>query len=148
MQRRALDPRRIKTLRSYTVLEISELYGLHRHTVRRWLKTGLAPLEGRQRPSLVRGKELHRFISDMRAKRKRSCPAGTIFCVKCREPRAPGGNVAELVRLSETTGNLIGICPECDNMMYRRVSLRSLELILGRLDVSETDAEKRLRECP
>jgi hypothetical protein len=142
-----LDPRRVKWHWPYTVNEIAELFSLHPHSVRRWLKTGLAPVEGNHRPTLVRGKELYRFVTDLRGRRKRSCGAGRLFCVKCREPRIPGGNMAEINWLSPTTANLIGIGPVCFRMMNRRVSLRSLEQAIGKLDVSETNAQQRLSEC-
>ena len=33
--------------------------------------------------------------------------------------------------MTETLGNLIAICPDCDSMMNRRVSLAKLEQIRG-----------------
>ena len=147
MQNRALDPRRVKTLRSYSVNDIVDLFGMHPHTVRLWLKSGLAALDG-HRPTLVLGVELRRFVAAKRATRKRSCPPGTIFCMKCREPRRPAGNMADLRHLSPTTGDLQGICPACTCMMHRRVSLPSFEAIRGGLDVAVTNAEGRLRESP
>jgi len=148
MARKALDPRRVKLHWPYTVNEIAELFGQHPHTVRRWLQCGLVPVEGAQRPTLVRGKELQRFITAKRAKRRRTCPPGTIFCMKCREPRVPSANLAEVRWLSATAANLIGICPVCDSMMYRRVSSRLLRQVLGKLDVPAAEAERRLSVCP
>lgn len=145
MRRRPLDPRRVKTLRSYTVNEIADLFGIHPHTVRLWLKAGLAAIDG-HRPMLILGRELHRFVTAKRAVRKRSCPPGTIYCMKCREPRRPALNMAELRPLSATTGDLQGICPACDCMMHRRVSLLTFETIRGGLDVARTDQQGRIGE--
>jgi hypothetical protein len=120
VRRRALDPRRVKTLRSYTVNDIVNLYGVYPHTVRHWLKSGLTATD-RHRPTLVLGIELHRFVSAKRTARKKPCPPGTIYCMKCREPRCPAGDMADLRQLSTTTGDLEGICPACESMMHRRV---------------------------
>lgn len=145
VRRRPLDPRRIKTLRSYTVNEIVDLLGVHPHTVRLWLKSGLTSIDAR-RPTLILGRELHRFITAKRKARRRSCPPGTIFCMKCREPRRPDGNVADLHPLSVTTGDLEGTCTVCDRMMHRRVNLLTFEAIRGGLDVAITDQQGRLAE--
>jgi hypothetical protein len=142
---RSTDPRRVKKLRSYSVSEISDLLGHHPHTVRNWLHSGLAAIDGR-RPTVVRGAELQRFLYAKRNVRKTSCPPGTIYCVKCREPRRPHGNVADLRPLSASTGNLEGICPACGKMMNRRVSLARLEAVRGDLDIAVTDQQGRIRE--
>ena len=141
----SLDPRRVKKLRSYTVNEISNLLGHHPHTVRNWLHSGLTAIDGR-RPIVVRGEELQRFLQAKRTVRKRPCPPGTIYCVKCREPRRPDGNVADLRPLSSRTGNLEGICPACGKMMNRCVSLARLETIRGGLDIAVTDPQGRIGE--
>lgn len=142
---RPLDPRRVKRLRTYSVNQIVDLFSLHSHTVRNWFKSGLAPMDGR-RPALVLGRELHRFLTAKRMARKRPCRPGTIYCVKCREPRRPDGNVADLRLLSATTGDLEAICPACGKMMHRRVSLARLEAVRGGIDIAITDQQGRIRE--
>ncbi len=44
--------------------------------------------------------------------------------------------MTELHALTATAGNLIGICPCCESMMYRRVNLAKLEQIRGNLDIT------------
>jgi len=139
--------RLVKELRTYTVAEIAEVLGVHRNTVRHWLKTGLTALAD-GRPTLVRGAELKRFLAAKRSRRKRPCGPGTIYCMKCREPRRPGGDMAEYHALSATSGDLVGICPDCSSMMYRRVSLSALPQISAGLDVTATQDESRLGERP
>jgi hypothetical protein len=34
-----------------------------------------------------------------------------------------------------TSGNMIGICPDCDSLMYRRVSFAKLSVACGNLEV-------------
>jgi len=45
--------------RNYTVEEIAKLFGVHRNTVRQWVKQGL-PTSDRKRPMLILGREYRR----------------------------------------------------------------------------------------
>ncbi len=136
---------RIKRLRTYTVGQIAETLAAHQHTVRLWLTAGLEAID-RKRPTLVRGEELIRFIAAKRAVRKRTCPPGTIFCVKCREPRRPRADMAELRELSTTTGDLSAICPVCHSMMHRRVNLGAMAGVWSGITVITTHPEQRIGE--
>lgn len=125
--------------------EIAETLAIHRHTVRNWLKAGLAAIDD-SRPTLVLGSELKRFLASRRAVRKRRCPPGTIYCVRCREPRRPAGGWVDLRPITATTGDLTGMCPDCEATMFRRVSLASLPAVCADLDVTTTDRESRIGE--
>lgn len=149
MKRRKIDPRRAKLSRTYTVEETARLFGCHRNTVRAWLGAGLLPIDG-QRPTLILGEELRRFHQSRRANRKRPTPTGMIYCVGCREPRRPAGDMADYLPRTDSSGDLQGICPECNRMMFRRVSLPKLEQVRGGLDVTMTKGDGRIskREEP
>ena len=136
---------RIKRLRTYTVGQIAETLGAHEHTVRLWLTAGLEAID-RKRPTLVRGEELLRFLAAKRAVRKRTCPPGTIFCVKCREPRRPAGDMADLRELTITLGDLQAICSVCESMMYRRINLAAVASICPGIAVTVTQRERRIGE--
>ena len=43
--------------------------------------------------------------------------------------------MADYQPLTETQGNLIAICADCETLMYRRVSLAKLEQVRGKLDI-------------
>jgi hypothetical protein len=59
---RRLNPRRVKVHRNYTVEEVAKLYGVHKNTVRDWLKAGLPKIDGR-RPILILGRQLAGFCT-------------------------------------------------------------------------------------
>jgi hypothetical protein len=145
MKRRRIDPRRAKLHRSYTVEETARLFGVHRNTVRSWLKDGLRPTDG-DRPVLILGSELRRFLIARRADRKSPTPPGMIYCLRCREARRPAGEVVEFLPRTPSTGDLQGICPTCDAMLYRRVSVAALESVRAGLDVMIRDADPRIRQ--
>ena len=139
------NPRLAKIHRSYSVEDVSRLFKIHKNTVRNWLKQGLKPLDD-QRPTLIRGEEIRRFLGERRAHAKQACGPGRIFCLPCRAPKMPAGNMAECIQTGDTTGTLRGICPTCDRMIYRRVNPLKLEAVRGDLDISVTQAQPRIEE--
>jgi hypothetical protein len=140
---RRINPRLAKIHLVYTVAEVALLFGIDRNTVRAWLRAGLRPIEG-GRPTLILGSELRRFLMDRKAKRKRPTPAGHIFCFGCREPRRPALDMADYIPLTATTGNLQGICPDCESMLNRIVSRAKLDAVKGVLAVTFKQADERL----
>jgi hypothetical protein len=139
------NPRLAKIHRNYSVEDTARLFKVHKNTIRNWLKDGLEPIDD-QRPTLVRGDELRRFLAHRRARAKQACGPGRIYCLPCRAPKVPAGNMTECLKTGDTTGALRGICPDCDRMIHRRVNLRKLAAVCGDLDVTVTKAGPRLEE--
>src|SRR6516162_8930552 len=139
------NPRLAKIHRSYSVEEISRLFAVHKNTVRNWLRQGLKPIDD-QRPTLVRGEELSRFLADRRARRKQACGPGRIYCLPCRAPKVPAGKMAECVATGHTTWTLQGICPDCDRMIYRKVNPQKLDGVRGDLEITVTQAWPRIAD--
>ena len=50
--------------------------------------------------------------------------------------------------VTAAVGNLIGICPSCECMMYRRVNLAKLQQVRGNLDITIPQAPPRIDESP
>jgi hypothetical protein len=139
------NPRLAKIHRNYSLEDISRLHGVHKNTVRNWLREGLEPIDG-QRPILIQGRELRRFLTERRARAKQACGPGRIYCLPCRAPKVPAGKIADCVQTGETTGALQGICPDCNRMIYRRVNPQKLEAVRGGLDVTVTWARTRIED--
>jgi Helix-turn-helix domain len=141
------NPRLAKIHRNYTVHEVATLYGVHPHTVREWIKRGL-PTSDDKRPILILGSDLAVFLHARRTKNRQPCAAGEIYCVRCRAPRSPAGGMAEYQPTTTTLGNLVGICPCCDGLMYRRVNRTKLDQIRGALDVALPQGSEHIDESP
>ena len=139
------NPRLAKIHHDYSVEDLSRLFAIHKNTVRNWIREGLEPIDD-QRPTLFRGPELRRFLAERRARSKRNCGPGRIYCLPCRAPKVPSGKIAELVLKGDTTGTIRGICPACNRMIYRRVNPQNLDAIRGDLDITVTRARSRIED--
>lgn len=145
MANRLPNPRRAKIHRTYTVEEVSRLYAVHRQTVRNWIKDGLALCDDR-RPTLILGAALVEFLTRKRAKHKRPCGPGQIYCVGCRVPQHPAGDMADYEPLTATSGNLVGLCPDCESTIFRRVRLADLDVVKGKLELGGAHGREHIAE--
>lgn len=135
MKKRHKNYRLIRIHRSYTVEEITKLFGVHKNTVRSWLKDGLATIDDK-RPMMIAGLDLVEFIKKCRTKNKHPCHPGELYCVKCRAQKFPAGGMADYLPVTEKFGNLIAICPDCDSIMNQRVSLSRIEAVCENIDIT------------
>ncbi len=143
MTKSRANPRLAKIHRSYTVEEVAALYGVHRNTVRLWIKAGM-PVVDQRRPILVRGAALAEFLRIKRAVNKRPCRPGEIYCMRCREPRVPAGGHVRFHPISPTRGSLVGTCPTCAAGLYRGVSVANLDQFEGVLRITFPPAEEHI----
>jgi len=138
MGKRTPNYRLVKKDRPYTVEQTAQLFGCHRNTVRNWQRQGLEPVDAK-RPIVFDGAVLREFHEARRNKRKNRLSPGEIYCLPCRAAKEPAGDMAEYVPLTETRGNLRGICPTCDRFIRRVVSRDKVERVRGKLDVTFTE---------
>jgi hypothetical protein len=110
-RKRRYNIRLIKATWPYSVQEIAELFGIHKNAVLRWLTAGLRANRD-QRPFLIRGDELTRFLAIRQAEKRRKCAFTEFYCLKCRAPRESYLRIADVVietamklRLKETLKN-------------------------------------------
>tara|TARA_R110002072_G_C7966658_1_gene534362 strand:- start:2560 stop:3036 length:477 start_codon:yes stop_codon:yes gene_type:complete len=141
-----LNPNLAKIHRNYTVEDVSELFGVHKGTVRIWIKSGL-PVCDEQRPMLILGYELRDYLQSKRQVRKRKCRLFEIYCLRCRVPKRPAGNMVDFEPQSEVSGRLIGLCPDCDGLINRYTSLAGLGQIREHLEVRIPKALKHINKC-
>lgn len=145
MAARRPTPQRVKLHRIYSTAELAACCGVHKNTVRHWQANGLKPVS-KGRPTLFDGATVRAFLAKRNASRKQPCPPGTLYCFKCRQPRAPAMGMVEATRQNATTGNLSAICEVCGTMMHRRTRLAAIGTIMPKLDVQIREAGPRICE--
>jgi hypothetical protein len=119
MVARRANPKRVKLHRSYSISELALCCGIHKNTVRHWQAKGLEPVDS-SRPTLFHGGTVRAFLAKAKASRKRPCPPGTLYCLRCRVPRQPALGMVDFVPISASSGNLRAICAHCETVMHRR----------------------------
>ena len=129
MRRRRPDPRRLKKHRLYTYGEAALLLGVHKNTVRNWVEAGLPALT-EEKPHLLRGADLREHLERRRRQRKRRLGPGEMFCLSCKEPRAPDRELVEDISGPIGPGQLRALCPCCITLMHRRISRESIPRFL------------------
>jgi hypothetical protein len=145
MRPQRANPRSVKLHRIYSAAELATCCGVHKNTVRHWQANGLEPVS-KGRPTLFDGATVRTFLAKRSASRKRPCPSGTLYCFKCRQPRAPAMGMVEATRQTATTGNLTALCESCGIMMHRRIRLAAIAAIMPNLDVQIREAGTRICE--
>lgn len=119
------DRRRIRTGRTYSVPEVAALLGVHPHTVRRWLKTGLASMDD-QTPTVIHGSELRRYLDARSIRNKRKCGSDQMYCLGCRAPRLPVLGSVYVTDQNQKTLRLVGKCCMCGGKICRAGSVSRL----------------------
>jgi hypothetical protein len=144
--RRRYPVNRIKQTCSYDTGDIAKLFGIHRNTVRHWLKDGLKAIDDR-RPIVVHGTVLKAFIKERQQARRQKCPPGEFFCFRCRAPRKPWGDMADLTVRTEKIANLTALCSVCETVMHKSIRRADVPKI-AKLISLQALAPERLIDCP
>ena len=139
MGKRHPNPRLVKIHRSYTVDEAASRLGVHKNTVREWIRRGL-PTNDNKRPLLILGRDLLAYLQARRVRNKRPCRAGELYCLRCRTPKEPAGGMVEYQATTPMLGNLVAICPDCHAIMNRRASVAKLNLLKPHMDITMPQA--------
>ncbi len=137
------NPRRVKIHRSYDTAELARLFGCHKNTVRAWRAAGLNPIDDAKRP-IFDGRVVRAYLERRRAGTKRPCGPFELYCLRCRAPKSPALDMVDYVPFSPTSGNLQGLCPTCEALMFRRVNRAKIMADPGPLDITVTEAASGL----
>ena len=147
MVRQRANPRAIKLHRTYSVEDAARTLGVHKNSVRGWCKDGLKAIDS-DRPILFLGSDLRAFLEQRNASRKRPCRPGTLYCFRCREPRAPALGMVDWTPINSRTGNLQALCGTCETVMHRRARRDALSTIMPGLNVQIAEGPSRLKGEP
>ena len=136
------NTRIIKLNYSYSLSEVSKLFGVHIRTVRSWVKEGLEIIEGLY-PYLVNGRSLKAFLEKRQTKRKIKLEENQMYCMKCRKAVSPLNNSVSIIYSGKTIGNgikdfmLKGICPTCLTNLNRLSNDNKMNIVKANFTIIE-----------
>lgn len=147
MSSRRYNPNRVKIHRNYSARELADRLGVHKNTIRNWQRNGLAPIDT-GRPYLFQGAVVRRFLALWNGRHKRPCPAGMLYCFRCRDARRPVPTSIEYTPRRIGAGNLRATCGECGTTMHRRARQEAIHSVLPGMLVQITDGSPPLSGSP
>ena len=106
---RRVSTRRVKIHRQYTYDKAADALGVTPQTVRSWRREGLVVLDS-QKPHLILGFELKRFLGGRAQKASRRLAPDEFRCMSCGAPRRGYGAMADYVPYTNTLGRLETLC--------------------------------------
>jgi len=133
---------RIKSLHPYTVDEAAEVSGVSPRTIRNWAANGLHVMDA-EHPALIRGDDLKAYILSQRKSRKSKTAPNTIYCVRCRQPRKPAGDMADCI-IKRNRATLTALCSVCETVISKPVAKALVPEIALILDLTITQHEATL----
>ena len=101
---------------SYTIAELTTIFGVNEKTVLRWIDSGLKPLTGCVKPYLIAGSELQIFLKNKDEKRKVEMKPHEFFCFGCKRPRRAKRGSKKVVGDKEKA-----VCAVCIGKMSRTI---------------------------
>lgn len=117
----------IKTKRSYSAVQISELLNVHIRTVQSWKKQGLNIVEGTYHPYLVMGEDLKVFLINQSKKRKTTLNSDEFYCLSCKKPVKAqfiqNQNNHRRIGKNKISVTIQGICETCGKKVNRFSSM-------------------------
>lgn len=124
---------RIKAFRCYTIDEAAEVSGVSPRTVSNWVASGL-PIMRNERPALLRGDDLIKFIKGQRKERRHRLALDRLYCVRCRVPRKAAGDFVECQANGQRL-TLIAMCDVCETILRKPISRTDLPKLRELLEV-------------
>ena len=131
--KKGLNPNRSKIHRSYTVNEVSELYGVHKRTVRNWIKIGLPTIDD-VHPMLILGTDLKIFIRQQKMKNRTKCHLSDFYCLKCRARQKAEPKSVRFIAEVSGVGRVFALCSSCGTKVNKYFSWRRLEELRRDID--------------
>lgn len=144
-RKRRYNLRLIKATWPYTVQDVAALLGVNKNAVGLWMRTGLQA-DRQQRPFLIRGDELVRFLDARQRKRRTKCGLAQFFCFKCRAARDAAGGQASVQTLSPGRFMVQAVCDHCGTRMNKIPGARKLQQMRSHLTITRQEGE-HIIEC-
>jgi len=117
----------IKSIHSYTINEAAEVSGVSPRTIRNWIELGLHVMDI-ERPSLIRGDDLRKFIKEQREGRKVKTASDEFYCVCCKKARKAAEGFADCTIIGNRV-KLTAFCEVCETVVSKPISEARIPVI-------------------
>ncbi|MEO9469942.1 helix-turn-helix domain-containing protein [Parasphingorhabdus sp.] len=144
MSGKRVNYRLVKLHRNYNVDDISRLLGVHKNTVREWIKRGLPVIDDDRKPKLVLGSDLKSWLENNRKSAKQPCGPNQLYCLKCRMPKRPALGMVDYLPKNEQSGCLKALCETCERPINRNARLAVLTHIMPEMEIQFAECQSRL----
>lgn len=125
----------LSSARPYTVDDLCTLLGVGRPQVASWIVGGL-PLVHKDKPRLVRGRDLKDFLAIARVSKKPKLPPGVFRCMYCKALTRPLYGMLDFTALASNSGRLSGLCEVCERPISSFCAARDLGQLQKAFDVT------------
>ena len=125
--RKKFDIRIFKKGDIYNVKELSRLLTISQGRVFNWQKQGLQKALNCGNNLLFLAEDVRDFLYKKQIKQKQKCHSDEFFCLKCKKPVKPFGNMVDYVQKTEKFGCLKSICEICDSKINKNISSAKLQ---------------------
>jgi len=129
-----VSTRKVKKHRLYTYEAAGDALDLASATVRSWRSLGLIVM-AESKPHYILGEALIEFVASQQAKRSSKPCLDKMRCFYCAEQKAPFGAMVDYIPITDTRGQLMGLCETCDRPLYRFAGLASLSKFDGIFEI-------------
>lgn len=130
-----VSTRKVKKDRLYTYETAGEAMNLTSATVRSWRVLGLVVMTERK-PHFILGEALIEFVEKQQTKQSSKPCLSKMRCFTCREQKRPLGTMVDYIPITDTRGQLVGLCETCEGPMYRFSGKASLSKFDGIFDIA------------
>ena len=109
-----INPRKICSHISYKIKELADILAIDEKTCFRWIEQGLRTIPGRNKPFLIRGREVKDFIRNRKLKKKITLNRSQFLCLTCKVARYAKKGSIRIVDSKK-----IALCRVCNGKMSK-----------------------------
>jgi hypothetical protein len=120
-KKRTYSPHALKLDYSYTLEQITDLYGVDIATVRRWIRLDGLKRIPKVRPFLVHSGDLKAFLVKRQKDRRQPCAPSEAYCLTCRHPRTPQIRTGSVEPLPNGTCRFKAKCSYCGGKIFKTI---------------------------
>lgn len=130
MSRRLYPHKRVRYWYAYDIDDVCSLFAdlnLHKQTVRKWIKSGLATID-MGKPALIYGQDLIIYLKQNNSKNKCKTTFNGMFCMACQDARHVFQRRISVQQKTQFL-QVQAVCRECKGKMFKNYKLADFSIL-------------------